>query len=52
MSKERSEGCDLIDCPDCCEHPERDHGVCMYCGDEDDGSADIDRAHDSMDMER
>lgn len=44
--------CEEEKCQSCCPHDERDHGICLACEDEDDGSGDIDRAHDSMDMER
>jgi ribosomal protein L32 len=37
-------------CEECCTHDERDHGICLDCGQEDDGSADIDRAMDTLDM--
>jgi ribosomal protein L32 len=35
-------------CDECCEHDERDHGICLDCGDEDDGSRDIDHAIDFL----
>ena len=38
--------CEESDCRYCCPHDERDHGICPDCGDEDDGSAAIDRAMD------
>lgn len=31
-----------------CEHDERDHGICLDCGDEEDPGAAIDRAMDAM----
>ena len=49
---ECTDHCDEPDCQACCEHNERDHGICLDCGHESDGSEDIDRAMDSIDMER
>lgn len=33
-------------CEDCCEHNERDHGICLDCGQEEDPGVAIDRAMD------
>lgn len=35
-------------CPACCEHCERDHGICLDCGEEEDPGSAIDRAMDSL----
>jgi hypothetical protein len=40
--------CDDPKCQQCCPHDERDHGICLDCGDEDDGSAAIDKAMDAL----
>jgi hypothetical protein len=35
-------------CQSCCPHDERDHGICLDCGHEQDPGVAIDRAMDSM----
>jgi ribosomal protein L32 len=40
--------CELENCPQCCPHSERDHGICLDCGHEEDPGAAIDRAMDLM----
>lgn len=40
--------CEDRKCPQCCPHDERDHGICMDCGDEEDPGIAIDRAMDAM----
>lgn len=35
-------------CQTCCPHDERDHGICLDCGDEEDPGVAIDRAMDSL----
>lgn len=35
-------------CPDCCQHGDRDHDICIDCGAEIDPGIAIDRAMDSM----
>lgn len=42
-------GCDDLECQTCCEHPEHDHFICLYCGYELDPGVLIDRAMDSLD---
>lgn len=32
MSKQECEGCEELECVDCCEHSETNHGVCSDCG--------------------
>ncbi len=39
-----SQPCDEPTCSECCTHDERDHGICLDCGDEEDPGAAIDRA--------
>jgi hypothetical protein len=38
--------CDAQDCQECCQHDERDHGICLDCAHEEDPGAAIDRATD------
>lgn len=45
---EAGEHCGAVDCQDCCEHDERDHGICLDCGHEEDPGEAIDRAMDYM----
>lgn len=40
--------CGVDDCGLCCQHDDRDHGVCPSCGHEEDPGLAIDRAMDSM----
>lgn len=40
--------CEESDCQECRQYDKRDHGICLYCGHEDDGSEAIDRAYDNM----
>jgi hypothetical protein len=41
--------CCIPDCQACCPHSdERDHGICINCGHEEDPGAVIDKAMDSM----
>ena len=40
--------CEEPKCQECCSHDERDHGICLDCGHEEDPGAAIDRAHDYM----
>ena len=40
--------CDEENCQECCPHDERDHGICLDCGQEEDPGAAIDRAMDAM----
>lgn len=35
---EAGEDCGYDSCQDCCQHDERDHGICLYCGHETDCS--------------
>jgi hypothetical protein len=30
--KDECQGCDKMDCQDCCPHDETDHGECIDCG--------------------
>lgn len=39
---------DTINCASCCPHDERDHGICLDCGDEEDPGVAIDRAMDAL----
>jgi hypothetical protein len=50
----RAEGepCEVSDCQECCSHDERDHGICLDCGHEQDPGEAIDRAMDSLDQDR
>lgn len=47
-----SESCGDDLCQACCPHNERDHGICLDCGDEEDPGAAIDRAMDYWEGER
>ena len=38
--------CEVEACQACCNHDERDHGICLACGHEEDPGAAIDRAMD------
>lgn len=38
--------CEQEGCQDCCQHDERDHGICLDCGHEEDPGEAIDRAMD------
>jgi hypothetical protein len=49
---ERCEDCGMDGCQECCAHDERDHGICLDCGEEEDPGTAIDRAMDSIDEER
>lgn len=40
--------CGWEKCSQCCVHDERDHGICLDCGHEEDPGAAIDRAMDAM----
>lgn len=40
--------CDSSDCQICCPHDERDHGICLYCGDESDMSGEADWAYEQL----
>lgn len=40
--------CEETGCQSCCCHDERDHGVCLDCGHEEDPGEAIDRAMDYM----
>jgi hypothetical protein len=42
------EPCDQEGCQICCTHDERDHGICLDCGDEEDPGLAVDRAQDSL----
>ena len=44
--------CESEDCQKCCSHDERDHGICMDCGDEEDPGEAIDRAMDYFEGDR
>lgn len=44
--------CEEESCQSCCPHDDRDHGICLSCEHEEDPGVAIDRAMDSMDMER
>jgi Fe2+ or Zn2+ uptake regulation protein len=46
MSKPASSGGQMAD--DGCPHEEREHGVCIECGQVDDGSGEVDKAMDQM----
>lgn len=41
--------CEEIDCQVCCVHDDRDHGICLDCGDEEDPGIAIDKAMDYYD---
>ena len=47
-----SSDCGEVTCQQCCTHDERDHGVCMDCGHEQDPGEAIDRAMDYLESER
>ena len=38
--------CEDKDCQECCPHGDRDHGICLDCGHEEDPGLAIDRAMD------
>lgn len=40
-------GCDYPGCEECCQHGERDHGICLDCGHEEDPGAAVDRAQEA-----
>lgn len=40
--------CGQDGCQTCCNHDERDHGICLDCGHEQDPGEAIDRAMDYM----
>ncbi len=42
------EPCEAGDCQTCCQHDERDHGICLDCGHEEAPGEAIDRAMDSI----
>lgn len=44
--------CENEGCQECCEHHDLDHYICIDCGKELDPGIFIDRAMDSIDMER
>lgn len=48
MARRRGEYCEQSDCQYCCSHDERDHGICIDCGHEEDPGAAIDRAMDYL----
>jgi hypothetical protein len=43
---ELGEDCGESECQICCQHDERDHGICLYCAHEKDPGEAIDRAMD------
>ena len=40
--------CEETACQDCCDHQERDHGICLDCSQEEDPGEAIDRAMDAL----
>jgi hypothetical protein len=40
--------CEEQGCQECCQHYDRDHGICMDCEHEEDYGAAIDRAMDAL----
>lgn len=40
------ENCDQDKCQECCQHDDRDHGICLNCEHEEDPGEAIDRAMD------
>jgi hypothetical protein len=42
------ESCDVDLCQECCQHDERDHGICLDCGHEQDPGEAIDQAQDGL----
>ena len=43
---EAGDDCGDDRCQECCPHDERDHGICLYCGHEQDPGEAIDAAMD------
>jgi hypothetical protein len=45
---EEGDYCEHSECQECCPHDERDHGICLDCGHEEDPGEAIDRAMDYL----
>ncbi len=45
---EEGDYCEASECQECCQHDERDHGICLDCGHEENPGAAIDRAMDYL----
>ena len=48
MTHDDDTRCNDPNCQTCCPHDERDHGICLDCGHEEDPGEAIDRAMDYL----